>query len=726
MKKIYTRKLLLICAASLFLQVSGINTLAQQQGQSQTPPEQQEQTDEVVRITTELVQTDVSVFDKQGRFMDGLKQEDFELRVDGKPVLVNFFERVVAGTVNEEAQLAAARGGATAKTKETVTAKPLDRGRVVAFYIDDIHMALDSLKRARDTITKYIDKEMGQNDLIAIASASGQIGFLQQFTDNKDVLRAALARLLYKNFDAHDMERPSMTPYQALLIDRGDRDVSSYFVEETMRQNPGITSEMAQSTVNGRASNMLQQMARTSTITLSTLESLVRSSAQLSGRKLVFFISDGFFLDTRNSDTTERLRNITDASARSGVVVYSMDAKGLVSGMPDASSDAPIDPSGRLQRSMGGEVSATQDVMNAIAVDSGGRMIRNTNALDPGLTKALKDTSLYYLLAWRPDGEAGRSKKFRRIEVGVKNRPELSVRVQRGYFDARPEQKQKESNAKEKTPADPLRKAIGALFPQRGLPTRLTLNYIDIPASGSLLVASIKIEGGTLKAEQAGGKTAGVIDVAGAIIDSQGKQQQGFRERLTFTPKASTTSQKIPDLSYSYRASLKPGLYQVRVAARDDASGQIGSATQWIEIPDLSKQRLSMSSLLVGERKPGAEVVEKKAETVVEGVPLSVDHRFERASHLRFLVYIYNAARGAATGAQPDVALQVQIFRDDQPVVTTPLRKIESEAQDFARLAYAAEIPLQTMTAGQYILQVTAIDRIAKTSTSQRVRFEVQ
>jgi hypothetical protein len=135
-----------------------------------------------------------------------------------------------------------------------------------------------------------------------------------------------------------------------------------------------------------------------------------------------------------------------------------------------------------------------------------------------------------------------------------------------------------------------------------------------------------------------------------------------------------------------------------------------------------------MSSLIVGKRKSDAaqEAVEKKADDVVGGVPLSVDHRFERSSALRFIVYIYNAARGATATAQPDVALQVQIFRDNQPVVTTPLRKLENEAQDLARLAYAAEIPLQTMTAGQYVLQVTAIDRIAKTSASQRVRFEVQ
>ncbi|MBD0373016.1 MAG: hypothetical protein ICV60_19400, partial [Pyrinomonadaceae bacterium] len=369
---------------------------------------------------------------------------------------------------------------------------------------------------------------------------------------------------------------------------------------------------------------------------------------------------------------------------------------------------------------------ALQDVMNALAVDTGGRLIHNTNALGTGMTRALQETSLYYLLAWRPENEGSRNRKFRRIEVSVRNRPELSVRLQKGFFETTPEaaKVKGDTNAKAQTkaPTDPLRSAITSLFPKHELPTQLALSYMDTPANGSTLVATMKIESDALKVEAKEGKVAAVVDIAGTIFDSHGKPLDGFRKRLTVTPSANTNA--LPDIIYNYRSTLKPGLYQVRVGALDRSSGQTGSAVEWVMIPDLTKQRLSMSSLIVGERKKSAAQEERKADTLVEGVPVSVDHRFERASNLRFLVYIYNAARAAA--APPDIALQVQIFRDDQPVVTTPLRKLSTEAQDLARLAYAAEIPLQEMSAGHYILQVTAIDRIAKTSTSQRVRFEVQ
>src|SRR5215813_11997610 len=74
---------------------------------TQTRP--QKPPDDVVRVYTELVQTDVMVFDKQGRFVDGLAKENFELLIDGKPKTIDAFEKITAGS-SEESQLAAARG----------------------------------------------------------------------------------------------------------------------------------------------------------------------------------------------------------------------------------------------------------------------------------------------------------------------------------------------------------------------------------------------------------------------------------------------------------------------------------------------------------------------------------------------------------------------------------------------------------------------------------------
>ena len=145
----------------------------------------------------------------------------------------------------------------------------------------------------------------------------------------------------------------------------------------------------------------------------------------------------------------------------------------------------------------------------------------------------------------------------------------------------------------------------------------------------------------------------------------------------------------------------------MRAAARDDKSGRVGSAHSWVEIPDLTKKKLAMSSLLLGERKqaPVANVSDTNPAGVVGAGPdgpvaLSASHRFRRDSTLRFLIFAYNTLP-SPTDQKPDVAVQVQVIRDDQPVITTALRKINPDGvSDLARLPYAAEIPMNDLLPG--------------------------
>src|SRR2546425_1901642 len=447
---------------------------------------------EVLRVYTELVQTDVMVFDKQGRFVPGLKREDFELRIDGKLKPIEFFEKVIAGSVNEESQLATARGSsAPINTTKSAGSIPLDRGRPVFFYIDDLHLDLAGLKSTRELISQFIEKEMDQNDEAAISSASGQIGFLQQLTPDKTVLRAALKRLSVRPYTVRDSESPPMTVYQAMLVESYDRDLLEYFIDETIRKNPEITRDMAEGMVRSRAHVLMQQAGNVTTNTLAGLEGLVKSARELPGRKLVFFISGGFFLGERDSDTIDKLRRITSAAARSGVVIYSMDARGLVASLQDASTEAHFDISGRVQRAEGGELTASQDALNALARDTGGRAVFNTNALGPGLARALKETSVYYLLAWKPDAEAQHASKFRRLEVKVVGNREVTVQVRRGFFDVGPEppmarttkgEKPTAQRPAEKSPVAELRKVMFATYPNRDIPVSLSLTYLKTPS----------------------------------------------------------------------------------------------------------------------------------------------------------------------------------------------------------------------------------------------------
>jgi VWFA-related protein len=694
---------------------------------TQTPP--QKPPTDVVRVYTELVQTDVMVFDKQGRFVDGLTKENFELRIDGKPRPIQAFEKITAGS-DEETQLAAARGATTVNLKRPA---PLDRGRIVFFYLDDFHMDLAGITAARKLINAFIEKQMGQNDQAAIASATGQVGFLQQLTSDRLVLHKALERLAPGSYSVRDFERPPMSEYEAMLVERGDRTVIDYFVAETIRQNPGLNRETAGSIVRGRAGAIQTQAARLNFNTLRGLETLIRSARDLPGRKLVFFLSGGFVMENQRGNAITKLRDITNAAGKSGVVIYSMDTRGLVATLQDASTEASFDPGGRLAAatSTSGELSATQDAMHALAVDTGGKALYNTNDLVQGLAPALKETSSYYLLAWKPDAET--SGRFRQLEVKLVGRPELTVRVRKGFFDVDPpepttaESKKKPEQAPPaKTAAAKLREVITAAYPERGLPILMSVDYYDVPEKGPTLSTSINLPGEFLSfGEQPDGKIQAVVDLTGVYYDEKGTAKANFLERIVTTaPSLEATKGYAADIIFNYPAKLPPGLYNVRAAARDEKSGRAGSVHTWIEVPDLTKKQLTISSLLLGERTQ-SPLTNVSDAGVTTPVALSASHRFKRDSTLRFLVFTYNMAPSPAD-QKPDVAVQVQVLRDDQPVITTATRKINTEGvTDLTRLPYAAEIPMAELSPGRYVLQVSVIDRVAKQSATRKTHFDV-
>lgn len=700
------------------------------QARAQDSAAQKQEDEDVVRINTELVQTDVMVFGKDGKFVENLKPEQFELKVDGRAQQIVFFDKVKAGTADEDAQLAAARG---VKGASSGAALPLDRGRTVIFYVDDLHLSATSALNIRKTLLRFIDEEIGQNDEAAIMSATGQIGFLQQFTDNKAVLRAAASRINARPGGLRDGQTPVMSESHALAIERNDQSVSDFFIDALLRENPMLRREMADQMVRSRASSILQQADSIALNTLYSLESVVHGSAPLPGRKVLFFISDGFLIDDSNTSMRDRMHRIADAAARSGVVIYSLDAQGLRTGQPDASAQTNFDPSGRLSQTDMGEISDMQSPLFTLADETGGRALVNSNAIGHSVSGALKETALYYLLAWKPQatGQSG-TPKFQRIEVSVKDRPDLRVIVRRGFFNAQPPESKEASSKKkkggelsepQKTAGQELVDALRSPLPREGLPTTLSLGYVHPQQGGALLTTSVELDRSSLTFEQ-GEKPRADFEIVGVVVDDRGRTVSKFGQSLTVTinPNAPDTKEHVV---YSFQLPLAQGLYQVRVAARDQRSGHTGSAMQWVEVPDFQQGRISLSSIFLGERTTAAGAAQGKPNEGPQSVMLSVERRFARTSWIRFLTFVYNAAQPAS--AQPDVALQVQVFRDDQPVFTAPLSKLRTEGvSDTTRIPYMAEMSLASLPTGRYVMQITAIDRSAKTSTSQRANFIIE
>ena len=660
--------------------------------------------DEVVRISTELVQTDVMVFDKDGRFVNGLKQDEFELLVDGRPQPISFFESVVAGGANEKRALKAA-GANNQSQPESGEDVSTDRGRTILFFINDLHLQPSSLARTHKLVNNFIDKQLGPNDEVAITSASGQIGFLQQLTDNPVVLRAALERLKFVPGAVSDAEKPYITEYAAYLIqEQHDRQLLQYYINETIKVMH-VEASIAEAIVTQRVNRIVRQSDVIVKSALSSLVNLMKSTGKLSGRKLVFFISDGFLPNFSGSDFTTMVRRTTDSAARGGVVIYSLDAQGLkVSSSLDASVAGGFDPTGIQQSRTSGEQTFMQQGLYALAADTGGRAVLNTNDLEGGIARALEETSRYYLLAWRPNSEAQRASNFSKIKVTIAGHPELKVRLRRGYLGA-PTEKAKTKDEPATVQVENTDVLGVTESSTEELRPALALGYKLTSANNMQLTSSLQV---SAHAPEGGG---GSVDtgVLGAVYDSNGKAVGSFKQRVE-VPR--TRAQGPPVYAtVNHQVDVPPGLYQVRAIAYERGTRRVIGTIEWIEIPKIKPGTFAISSLYVGEISEAAGTAP---------VSVNASRRFARSSHLRFTTYIYNAK------TPPQLGVQIKILRDGQAVITPPEAKVATEKlTNFATITYTGEFPLVSLPPGNYLLDVTVLDHVGNNSASQQLKFTV-
>ncbi|MDX6614534.1 MAG: hypothetical protein QOD75_3720 [Blastocatellia bacterium] len=700
-------------------------------------PPSPDRTDEIIRIKTELVQTEVMVFDRQGRFVDGLKPEQFELKLNGSNQPISFFERVISGSSKEAAQLAAARGPSAKGSEPNTNARAAasERGRMLFFFLDDAHLSPSSLARARETLSHFVDDQMNPADQVAIVSTSGQIGFLQQLTDNPAVLRAAIARLNYKMNPEAYTGKTQISEYMATqVLDYGNRELYAYLLESIkVEQNSGpgsrhgdhrlAASYSAAPYLKNRLHQINNQGRMTTADTLDVLRSLIDSSSALPGRKVVFFLSDGFIVNERKAGALEALQRVTSAAARSGVVIYTMDLRGTILNLGssvDASSNAYADLSGRRMGLAMGEITATQEPLKIIADETGGRAILNSNSISDAVAQAIGETSEYYLLAWRPgspDFQADSRGKMR-VRVTVKDRPELRVHLRANFYFAPVTAAKTSNDAPNKVvpalaPDAQLVGALASLYPDKTLPVSLALGFQRTTEGSPALKVSMQIDRRALTNTTAQKPAKAEVDVLGVALDDRG-QFASFKQVLTVSPKSGTEEDPV---KWHQELHLKPGLYQVRLVVRERGTGRTGGAQQWIEIPDESQRRLNMSSLFLAERKetfadPGS----------AKSIAVDVDHRFARSSVLRFQTYVYDAVRGEHG---PDVWVQTQVLRNRQQVMSVAPTRVPVTT-NATGLPYWSELALNNLPAGRYVLQVLATDRIGNHSVSQQINFSVE
>src|SRR5258706_633973 len=180
---------------------------------------------------------------------------------------------------------------------------------------------------------------------------------------------------------------------------------------------------------------MRERQVRLALSTLTALERVVDGLARLPGRKSILLLSEGFVFAGRDtSRVPDRLRQLTDAANRAGVVIYTLDPGGLQTGLPQAADllRQPVDPSS--SQALRGEL---RRGLSTLAQDTGGLAIADTNDLAGAVQRVVEDRQGYYLIGDQAAAAQflGRDNRprFHRLRVEVK-RGGLQVRSRRAFY----------------------------------------------------------------------------------------------------------------------------------------------------------------------------------------------------------------------------------------------------------------------------------------------------
>ncbi len=692
---------------------------------------------DVVKISTNLIQLDVTVVDERGRVIKDLRPEEIEIYENGKKQPITNFSFVpgVRAVTQKEAKEAKEAAKTAAKEQvpvPTSTLRPEQVRRTIALVVDDLSLSAESAYSTQRALRKFVNEQMVDGDFVAIIRTGASTGALQQFTSDKNILNAAVERVKW-----NPNGNGGITPFAP---------IAPSFAEM-------VEAENGRPIASASASSDQFNAVRADAFaigTLGALRSIVEGMEELPGRKSVIMFSDGWnMFDIERFSLSDRvtsyLAKLIEAANRAGAVFYTVDARGVqYTGMtaadqlsvPTASRGAIVPSPQRMagvmsQRNI--ELQESQRGLDMLANETGGFSIKNNNDLGGGIRKFLEDQS-YYLIAYEPDSETfdAANRKFNKIEVKVL-RKGLTARYRSGFFNVTDETVAKQPVVETETPVLALKRALMSPFAVNDITLRLNALFGNAQ-EGDYVRSLLHIEAKDLKFsdEPDGSKKTGFDVWAASFGDSDIPVDQ-IRKTYTLSVRPEGY-QKIVDEGFVYFFMFpvkKPGPYQYRVAIRDSQSGKAGSASQFILVPNIKKGRLTTSSIVLEnmttqeweklmDPKSAASSSSSSEDTAVRRIKLG--------TVLRYGFEVYNSKLGR--GRRPNLQTRIRVFLDGKLILDGEPIPVDLTGQtDMQRVAVSGALNLsEKMQPGDYILQVIVTDTLAKTKqqiATQHVQFEV-
>jgi len=650
-----------------------------------------------------LVVETVTVKDKNGKTVTGLTAKDFSITEDGAPQTVAFCEFQSMEEAPEPplapssaptpaappATPPAAKVDAVVRT-EIAPERPGDLRyrdrRLMVLYFDMGAMPPQDQVRAQYAAMKFIRTQMTPADLMAIMSFSDGVHVKQDFTDNRETLLQTVDKLFIGEGQGFDQ----------LANDDSSSDYGTAFGEDDAEFNLFNTDRQ-----------------------LAALQTAVRMLGALNEKKvLVYFASS---LNLNGVDNQAQFAATTNEAIRANVAVFTVDARGLVATAPlgDASKGSPGGLgmySGASALASAGNFQRSQDTMYSLAADTGGKALLDNNDLSVGILNAQKAISDYYIVGYY-SANTNLDGKFRRIKVAYAGDPSAKLDYRQGYWA-----KKQFSKFTAVDKDRQLQDALMLVDPITEITIASEVDYFQLNSAEYFVPVIFKIPGSELALARRGGAEHTVIDFIGELKDDYNVTINNVRDKVDVKLTGETAAQLARQpVQYDTAFTILPGTYSVKLLARDDETGRIGTYMTKFVVPNLDKEQQSIaisSVVLSGQRvdkrdalfsvkeKDKAGTVNPLVEDGVELVP-SVTRVFSRSRDM--FVYL-QAYRLGATPAQPLVAF-VTFYRGQvKAFETPPLAVTESMDNKLKTAKLRFSLSLNKLPPGKYDCQVTVLD----------------
>lgn len=670
-----------------------------QQGDQTQPGEQ---SSFVLKVNSDLVLTNVVVRDKKsGEIVHGLTEKDFSIEEDGKPQQISSFDFEdvdKAAVLNEKTVSGKSPNGLFRPKSGVASPDDLHNRRLIVLFFDNTTMQPADLVRAQDAARNYIDHQMQPADLVAVVSLGNALTLNQDFTADKHLLLNAVNGYSSAEESGYDLGATSTTNQV--------EDATAFTADESEFNDINTDRE------------------------LFAIEEIAKSLSYINEKKSLLYFSGG--IQRNGIENQASLTSAVNAAVRGNLSIYSVDTRGLqaISPLGDATAGSLRGINAyngvAVQNNFDTNFN-TQEVMASLSDDTGGKALFDSNDFSSAFKRIQEDTSAYYVLGFFST-DTRRDGRYRNLTIKV-DRGGVKLEYRPGYY-APADYKHSTKEEREQE----LRDELASSLPDTDVAVYLQALYFRLNAKRYFVPVSLVVPVSQIPFVKGGDHDKATLDIIGQVKDATGHDVGDVRQTVKLSIDESQQVRR-KNVQYTTSFTLPPGTYQLKFVVRENETGHMGSFEAKIEIPDLSKAPLKLSSVVLSsQRMPTGKKTDNPLVRDGKELVPNLSHVFLQNQHLYLLYEVYDPAHShtkipngeSAEVQEPGVPFRVFtniefLARNNIAFATPTVQGTEINVPARDAIAFEFDIPLTDMKPGSYTCQVNVVDDTGGTFSFPRI-----